>query len=123
MPETRFGSESELEQWEFPRHCHIMTYRISPEPIAEKIIIEDRAEGDAPRRKQQETDGWLPSADGDMMVVGICSSSPLGHGDRAVSEVRTAVSSPHFQPVSQVEWQVAFREKEVEDIVIKICLP
>ena len=95
-------------EMEYPCHYTAMTYEISPDIPRDKVSVKDCNRGDSPRRRDAAS-GVLGSSCGILFAV------PRG-------QPRTAVSSLHFEPVEQVEWQLSFYEKTVEDIEIEISI-
>ncbi|MEG2014035.1 MAG: hypothetical protein RR063_12700, partial [Anaerovoracaceae bacterium] len=72
-----------------------------------KLILQDCAPGDRPRRKH--TDPLAPEMTSD------CCIGVIGGADGP-----TACSSLHFEPIADVEWRMVFQEKMAEDVNITL---
>ena len=117
--ESRLGRD--WEEMEYPSHYHTLAYTIRPSVPEEELTIQDCSEGDPPRRKGKEgiQDGPTAVFIGGKVAVMPVFMKEEGEG---ASDVRTAVSSLHFEPAKQVEWRVVLHVKEHEDVRVTVRL-
>ena len=109
------------EEMEYPSHYHTLAYTVRPSAPEEELTLQDCAEGDRPRRKGEEEMEDGPTS---IFIGGKTAVMPVymkEEGEEA-SEVRTAVSSLHFEPVKQVKWMVVLHVKEHEDVEVRVKL-
>lgn len=83
----------------YPEYCHLLSYCISPEISRDLFDIRDCAEGDHPRKAEASEESG--GSQGATAVFMACKSS--------LPERRTAVSSMHFEPVSEIRWRMVFQ--------------
>lgn len=117
--ESRQGRE--WEEMEYPSHYHTLAYTVRPSVPEEELTVQDCADGDSPRKKDREEKEDGPTA---VFVAGKMSVTPVlmkEEGEDA-SDVRTAVSSLHFEPAKQVMWRVVLHVKEHEDVEVTVRL-
>lgn len=117
--ESRLGRD--WEEMEYPSHYHTLAYTIRPSVPEKELTVQDCAEGDPPRRKGKEGIQDGPTA---VFIGGKVAVMPVlmkEEGEDA-PDVRTAVSSLHFEPVKQVEWRVMLHVKEHEDVRVTVRL-
>lgn len=88
----------------YPEYYQILSYSITPEIDRSTFSICDCAEGDRPRMPDK-SDG---------------STAVFIAGKSSAPEKRTAVSSLHFNPVSEVQWRMVFQIKTKNDIQINL---
>ena len=104
---------------EIPTHYLSFSYTLSPDLTKKQCSIRDTAPSDSPKVSQGKAAsgsgaaaiGIIGGADGPTSIL----FTPTGQ-----TTERTAVSSLHFQPVEQVQWQMVFHEKLVEDIELSL---
>ena len=106
--------------YEHPTHLTKMSYTLSPALSSMQFSISDSRQSDAPRKVQTEDpqEGFASAlaiigrADGPTAVImGVPKSS---------QNLRAACSALTFEPQSDVEWKMTFREKTVEVILIDL---
>lgn len=112
LPENCFASD----RFEFPTHCTVMTYTLSPEP-SESIAIGDSEEGDRPIPISSSERSFAPSATPDA-CIGVIGGAD---GPTAVffggsTGAYTACSALRFERgANDVEWCITFHEKLFAD--------
>lgn len=116
------NSFEHLPDMEFPTHYTAMSYTITPDLPDGVITIQDCAECDPPRMKKRNP--IEPEARSSFACIGIIGGA---HGPTAIicgstiqSQLRAACSSPHFEPVEDVEWCMIFNEKTLEDMAVEL---
>ena len=89
-------------------------------------MIQDCADGDAPRPKKRDPNEFEPIAFHSAAAIGIIgradgpTSVIMGMGQNA-SKLHGACSALHFEPVSgKTEWRVIFHEKLLEDVEVDL---
>jgi hypothetical protein len=116
---TRHFSDTSME---YPTHHHAMSYSLSPDLSTRSIMIRDCAEGDSPRIKKshdiEDTSSELAAAIG--IIGGADGPTAIIVANRPQPKLHAACSSLHFEPVDEVEWQITFREKLVEDVTVEV---
>lgn len=111
------------DNMDFPTHYKVMTYTLSPDISGMNFMLKDCAEGDSPRLKKRNPNEFAP--------VAVCSAAIgiIGGADGPTAvivsggtdaKLHTACSSLHFEPADDIEWEITFREKFVDDIKEKI---
>ena len=105
-------SESTSE-WDFPTHCTVMAYTITPELPDNSFSIQDCAEGDQARRKKRD-----PM---DYNTTTLCHCVGVVRLPKEQCEhLKAACSSLHFAPTDDVTWRMIFHEKQFEDLVVTL---
>ena len=94
----------------YPECCQILSYSIAPEIDHSLFCIRDCAEGDHPRMGDTQEP---PSGSNGPTAVFMA-------GKNAAPDNRMAVSSLHFEPVSEVQWRMVFQIKPKNDVEISI---
>ena len=92
----------------YPECCQILSYSIAPEIDHSLFCIRDCAEGDHPRMGDTQEP---PSGSNGPTAVFMA-------GKNAAPDNRMAVSSLHFEPVSEVQWRMVFQIKPKNDTEI-----
>ena len=92
----------------YPECCQILSYSIAPEIDRSLFCIRDCAEGDHPRMGDAQEP---PSGSNGPTAVFMA-------GKNAAPDNRMAVSSLHFEPVSEVQWRMVFQIKPKNDTEI-----
>lgn len=92
----------------YPECCQILSYSIAPEIDRSLFCIRDCAEGDHPR--MGDAQGQPGGSNGPTAV--------FMAGKNAAPDKRMAVSSLHFEPVSEVQWRMVFQIKPKNDAEI-----
>ena len=92
----------------YPEYCQILSYSIAPEIDHSLFCIRDCAEGDHPRMGDTQEP---PSGSNGPTAVFMA-------GKNAAPDNRMAVSSLHFEPVSEVQWRMVFQIKPKNDTEI-----
>jgi len=109
---------------EYPTHHHAMSYSLSPDLPNRSFMLRDTAEGDNPRIKTPKSSEIVDTPFGPAASIGIIGGADgptaIIVANRPQPKMHTACSSLHFEPVDEVEWQITFREKLVEDISIDV---
>lgn len=113
---------------EYPTQYHVMSYTIVPELPDGLMTIADCADGDRPRQKPRDPNGFEPTAVHDAAVIGIIGGADgptaiLYGRQQGESKLRAACSSLQFEPVKAVEWRLVFHEKQFADTTIALELP
>ncbi len=116
-----------VQTMEYPTHHLVMSYTIAPELPNSMMTIADCTEGDRPRQKPREHNGFEATAVHDAAVIGIIGGADgptaIVYGQARQSKLRVACSSLHFDPVDDVEWRMVFHEKQYEDATVEIVVP
>ena len=109
------------EEMEYPSCYHDLAYTVRPSVPEEELTLQDCAEGDRPRRKGEEEMEDGPTS---IFIGGKTAVMPVLMKEEGedTSDVRTAVSSLHFEPVKQVKWRVVLHVKEHEDVDVRVKL-
>lgn len=106
-------SESELspnsDLWDYPTHCQILEYTITPEIPGNAVQITDCSESDSPRAKESLSDETIGGA-------AFCVGVFVG----ATGDSQTACSALHFEPVNEVEWRMLFSGKQGSDFTCEL---
>lgn len=98
-----------ISKMEFPTHCMVMSYTITPDLPDSAFTIQDCAEGDPPRWKTRD------SLEQYGTILTLCVGAVAScEGFKAVC------SSLHFEPTDDVTWCMIFHEKQLEDIVVEL---
>lgn len=110
---------------EYPTHFAAMSYTLTPDVDHRNFMLQDCNEGDAPRRRQAESNAFAPTAACSVGVIGVIggASGPTAIyiTGKAPQNLHVTCSSLHFDPVSgPVEWQPVFREKLMEDMEVDL---
>lgn len=115
LPEHAFHDPS----MEYPNHVLAVSYSLEPDITGRGFMLQDCADGDRPRQKDQDAPvvfahaaaiGVIGGADGPTAVI-VGTHTP---------KVHAACSSLHFEAVEEVEWRAVFSEKLMEDM--EVCL-
>lgn len=107
---------------EFPAHCTVMSYTLSPDLPDRFFTVTDCIQSDRPRQKLTEPNA--PQAADDVCCVGVIGSADgptavvFGGGNRG--RLRAACSALHFEPAENVEWRMVFYEKRCADVVVTL---
>lgn len=113
---------------EYPTHHHAMSYSLAPDLPNRSFMIRDCADGDSPRIKNPNPNEFAPVCIGSAASIGIIGGADGPTAtfvtnivtNRTESKLHAACSSLHFEQVDEVEWQITFREKTVEDITVDV---
>lgn len=110
------------EDMEYPTHYAGMFYTIYPELPQKECSVQDCSEGDAARRKQSASaQGTVGASVG---VIGMIrndgDTAPMQHPDGTKAVPRVVCSALHFEPVTEVEWQLVFRKRTHEDLTVTV---
>lgn len=109
------------EDMEYPTHYTAMTYTISPDIEEQSFLIQDYGEGDQPRRKSLRADELGEAAACSVAVIGGADGPTAIFVAKGNSEkMRVACSSLYFEKKSEIEWQMLFYKKMMEDIGVTI---
>lgn len=100
---------------EYPTHFKAMAYSIEPDTDGLCFAVQDAAESDPPRIKEQNPDG--PAA----MAVSVIGRTG-GLAGTGAKNVKSAYSALHFDDEYETDWMPAFFIKEPDDIVVRIKL-
>jgi len=122
---TRHFSDAGME---YPTNHHVMSYSLSPDLPNLSFMIRDCAEGDSPRIKKPNPNEFAPICFDSAASIGIIGGAdgPTAvfvtgvAANRDQPKLHAVCSSLHFEPVDEVEWQITFREKMVDDITIDV---
>lgn len=112
------------EEYEYPMHHTAMTYTLEPDLPNRKLQVRDCLDNDEPKRRSRNP--HEPQASYDACSIGIIGGADgptaiiFSQGAKTKVEQHAALSALHFEPVSDVEWKIVFREKPMEDIEIEI---
>lgn len=107
---------------EFPQHCTMMSYTLSPDLPDQPFMITDCAPSDRPRQKHSDPNA--PQANNDAFCIGIIGSADgptaivFGGGNQG--KLRATCSALHFEPIDTVEWRMVFHEKKRKDLMIEL---
>ncbi len=111
-------------EYEFPTYHIAMTYTLDPDIPNKNFGVRDRLDNDEPKRRPQNA--YEPQATYDACTIGIIGGADgptaviLSAGKNTNSVSHTALSALHFEPTNDVEWKMIFKEKQCEDIVVKL---
>lgn len=114
------------EEYEFPTHHTAMTYIVEPELSSRNFQVRDRLDNDAPKRRPRKS--HEPQASYDTCSIGIIGGADgptaliFSSGRKTKASPHAALSALHFEPEDDIQWQIIFREKLVEDIEVDIVL-
>lgn len=112
------------EEYEYPTHHTAMTYLLEPALSNKNFQLRDCLENDEPKCRPRKP--YEPQASYDACSIGIIGGADgptaiiFSQGAKTKVEQHAALSALHFEPVSDVEWKIVFREKPMEDIEIEI---
>lgn len=98
------------QDMEYPENCVVMAYTISPELSQNSIQVQDTVPSENPRQKYKDPQNH-------MKIGNATSLAAILPGK---SEIHTACSALHFEPVKDVEWCIVFHEKLKEDINVTL---
>lgn len=98
------------ERITYPEYCYVLSYSISPEIPREFFDIRDCSESDSPRK----------GAFGEPSDSASGATAFFIAGKSPVPDDRTAISSLHFEPVSEIRWRMVFQIKTKEDLEISL---
>lgn len=106
----------------YPTCFSAMTYTIEPDIPRTEYLLQDHQNGDRPRPKAPYLDEFLPKAASIAMIGGADGPTSvfLAGKDAAASPQHTAFSSLYFEPQEQIEWNMLFYVKSMEDIKINV---
>ena len=100
---------------EFPEHYTVMSYTLMPDLSDRNFTIRDCGESDEPRVKMGSgtsgSIGIIGGADGPTAVI---------LTKKEAGTLHMSHSAFRFEPGEEIEWQMIFREKLVEDMVITL---
>lgn len=99
---TRQTLDFPCDAQEYPTHCLVMRYRVTPPLPRQVLIVQDTSPSDRPRNIEPDgaaSAGIIGGSDGSTALV-----FGLDAGEGA------AVSSLHDQPVDSVTWRLSFLE-------------
>ncbi|MBQ8497730.1 MAG: hypothetical protein IJ489_09805 [Clostridia bacterium] len=114
---------SRSDGYEHPTHCTQMSYTLSPTLSATQFYVSDTRHSDLPRKMkvaQKEKNDFesalalIGGADGPTAVFAVRKQT--------AEDLRSACSSLTFKPRTDVEWQMIFREKTLEDTEVVLFL-
>jgi len=100
----------------YPQWCQLLSYSVSPADGHTTLTVKDCSEGDTPKSIPQN------HIQQDRATAAVAfpykTSTDPDAADRAM-----AVSSLHFEPVSEIRWRVVCSIKRKEDMEISFPLP
>lgn len=114
------------EEYEFPTHYTAMTYTIEPELPNKNFQVRDCLDNDEPKRRPRKP--HEPQASYDACSIGIIGGADgptaliFSNGSKNKTVPHAALSALHFEPEDDIEWEIIFREKPMEDIEVDIIL-
>lgn len=117
------SAQGQFAAYRVPSYYVGLTYTLAPDLPEGECFVRDCAPGDAPAMVPAA--GGSPAAPEGSGCIGIIGG-PDGptalflHPKASDDGPHAACSSLRFQPVEQVEWQVVFRHKPVEDIEVTL---
>lgn len=108
---------------EYPPHCIVMSYCISPELSQHDVSISDCADSDQPRMKP--SDPLHPQSTADVMVgiIGGADGPKTIFVGGTTGKPHAVCSSLHFEPVESVEWRIIFHVNRGEEKTIDLNIP
>lgn len=108
------------KQYEYPVNCTELTYTVSPETDRDKFRIFDCIEGDSPRQNNKKGHNKEIGA----VSVGVigCADGPIAilSTSKKAENLKTAISSLHFDNEYKTKWRMVFYTKTREDLDIKL---
>lgn len=108
------------EEYEYPTHHTAMTYTLEPDLSNKNFQVRDCLENDEPKRRPKNP--YEPQASYDACSIGIIGGADgptailFSQGAKTKTVQHAALSALHFEPASDVEWKIVFREKLMEDV-------
>lgn len=118
LPAHVLGDDSN----EYPSHFWAISYSLEPEIPARGFMLRDTAPSDAPRPKASAARGIAPSAQSSISIgiIGGADGPTAIAISSGAKNIRSACSSPHFEPAENVTWQAIFNEKIGDEIDIRL---
>lgn len=122
--QTMDFSRMSNQDLEYPPNYIVMSYIVSPALSQKKITIGDCSDSDQPRAKSIPTENvYLPKAKA-AVVIGIIGGAdgPVAFMTGTPSQEKPVFvcSSPHFEPVDDVEWRITFRVNHFEEKTVEL---
>ncbi len=110
---------------EYPPHCMVMSYCISPELSQHEVSVSDCADSDQPRMKSTDQCRFRPQATQSVMVgiIGGADGPTSIFVGGAAEKPHAVCSSLHFEPVESVEWRITFHVNRGEEKTINLNVP
>lgn len=110
---------------EYPTQYTEMCYHWK-ESDTPQVRIQDSVQGDSPRKHRSFVDKKAEVSDAESAAIAIIGGADgptaiyMGAVTKASSNIRTAVSSLHFEPCQDVTWEVVFMVKPRDDLEIEL---
>ncbi len=110
------------EEFDFPTHHTAMTYTVEPSLSGAVFSVRDCLENDEARRKPRKLRGLKATNDACIGIIGGADgpTAVIVSSKNRNNEIHAALSALHFEPTTDVEWKIEFREKMMEDIEIEL---
>ncbi len=123
--QTMDFSQMQKQDEEYPSHCTMMKYYISPTLPREAVTVSDCVGSDQPRQKRSDPslNRYLPKAAVSIGIIGGADGpTELIIGQRTTSkeELSTVYSSLHFEPVEAVEWRITFKVERFQEKTVAV---
>lgn len=109
---TAFGKKGVL----YPQWCHLLSYSVSPKDGHTILTVKDCSESDTPKNSPENR--IQPDSAAAAAAVLYETNTVPDAADTAM-----AVSSLHFEPVSEIRWRVVYSVKRKKDMEISFPLP
>lgn len=107
---------------EYPNHYIIMTFTLEPELARTEFSIADSQQSDEPRGiPDQISDRISSSAESIGIIGGADGPAAIILGAPAkVGQLHAAVSGLRFESFDKVRWQLSFKEKQIQEKIVKL---
>lgn len=104
---------------EYPCCYTMLTYTLEPEIPGNQFWLRDDGDGDSPRQKRAQTDGFAPKAVSGIGIIGGADGpTAIIMSGRNSSKLHTAYSSLYFEPRESICWRLSVRIRTMEDMEV-----
>ncbi|MBS6196582.1 MAG: hypothetical protein KH828_13520 [Clostridiales bacterium] len=122
-PQKQDFKQERYKKYEFPSHYYLMGYTLSPELSDDHFFMADCVKSDPPvEKKFQEDEGRVKKNLAVAAIIGGADGPTVITlvGKKEKQPMHMACSALHFQKAEDVEWRIVFREKNREDITVRL---
>ena len=117
IPKECFGSD----EWEFPPHCCMVRYTVTPEMEGGSLRITDTSESDRPKEKSRSVHGSAAAVGAATVFIGGADGpAAVVFGGQKAGKTDTACSSLHFSPAEEIEWRIVFQKRQYDSFEITL---
>ena len=109
------------EEYIFPRHHWAMVYTLEPDIPDTKMHISDVQQNEQPKKMPRMP--YAPQSDYSVamgIIGGADGPTAIFTSAKSDENKHAALSALRFEPVSDVQWKITFREKLIGDVDIKL---